>query len=95
MRRVAPASGVVCGSGIFCHCSGGWIVTAREVARICDDAPASVFAAVPVSPYRAGFEDATEPGGRWWCSWTAGSPGARRYAQGWQDGKQQQVEVMQ
>ena len=65
-------------------------MTAAQVARISDDAPCSVFAPCPVSPYEAGFEDAQEPGGRWWCSWPRGSRGARQYAAGWQDGKRQQ-----
>ena len=66
-------------------------MTAREVASICEDAPASVFAPGPVSPYRAGFEDAQQPGGWWWCSWPPGSAGARQYRAGWQDGKRQQA----
>jgi len=62
-------------------------VTAAQVRAICDDAPASVFAPHPVSPYRAGFEDAQERA--WFCPWRAGTAEARRYAAGWQDGKAQ------
>ena len=62
-------------------------MTAREVARICDDAPASVFAPDPVSPYRAGFEDAQERA--WFCPWRADTQEARQYRQGWDDGKRQ------
>jgi hypothetical protein len=65
-------------------------MTAAQVARISEDAPATMFAPDPVSPYEAGFEDAQEPGGRWWCTWPVGSKGAAKYTAGWQDGKQQQ-----
>ena len=71
-------------------------MTAAQVQALPDDAPATMCAAGPVSPYEAGFEDAIYPDGRWACSWPAGSLGAQRYAQGWQDGKrQQQQEVRQ
>lgn len=68
-------------------------MTAREVARICDDAPASVFAPDPVSPYRRGFEDAQERA--WFCPWPSGTAQARQYRAGWDDAKAQQQEVMQ
>lgn len=58
-------------------------MTAREVARICDDAPASVFAPCPVSPYRRGVEDRRE--GAWWCPWPSNSGQAAQYRQGWNE----------
>ena len=76
-------------------------MTAREAARICDDAPASMFAPCPVSPYRAGVEDHRE--GAWFCPWQAGTPQAAQYRQGWKEAAavwvysedMQDVEVMQ
>ena len=70
-------------------------MTARDVARLPDDAPATMFAPGPVSPYAAGFEDAQEPGGRvWFCPWRNGTTEAAKYAAGWQDGKRE-TEVRQ
>ena len=58
-------------------------MTAREVAAICDDAPASMFAPCPVSPYRAGVENHRE--GAWFCPWQANTPQAAQYRQGWNE----------
>ena len=58
-------------------------MTAREVASICEDAPASVFAAAPVGPYRRGIEDRRE--GAWFCPWHADTAQAAQYRQGWSE----------
>ena len=63
--------------------TGGWCRDRREAAAICDDAPASVFAPGPVSPYRAGVETRRE--GAWFCPWRAGTQQAAQYRQGWQE----------
>ena len=76
-------------------------MTAAQVRAICDDAPASVFAPCPVSPYRAGVEDHRE--GAWFCPWRNGSREAAQYRQGWSEAAavwvysedMQDVEVMQ
>ena len=60
-----------------------WIVTAAQVRNICEDAPASMFAPDPVSPYRAGVENRRE--GAWFCPWPAGTPQAAQYQQGWNE----------
>ena len=58
-------------------------MTAAQVRAICDDAPASVFAPDPVSPYRRGVEDRRE--GAWWCPWASNTPEAAQYRQGWSE----------
>ena len=76
-------------------------MTAREVARIADDAPATVFAPCPVGAYRRGVEDHRE--GAWFCPWQDNTPQAAQYRQGWQEAgavwvyseDMQDVEVMQ
>ena len=76
-------------------------MTAAQVRAICDDAPASVFAPDPVTPYRRGFEDAQERA--WFCPWPANTPQAAQYRQGWNEAgavwvyseDMQDVEVMQ
>ena len=58
-------------------------MTAAQVRAICEDAPASVFAPCPVSPYRAGVENRRE--GAWFCPWPSNTSEAAQYRQGWQE----------
>lgn len=60
-------------------------MTAREVARICDDAPASVFAAGPVTPWQAAHEDYAER--VYYNRYQVGSADYRAYEAAWQDAK--------
>jgi hypothetical protein len=62
-------------------------MTAAQVRALPDDAPCSMFAPCPVTPWQAAHEDYAEH--VYYNRYSAGTAEWRQYEDGWQDAKQE------